>query len=137
VLDSYRARPQRFQLVHRAIDEFHPAALAVAERWFSRVYRALQTIADEGVRVKALKPVPSRLTAFIILALVVHALRSDKLQDRMTPGFSAADLFAALEDLILMLLAVPQREKQRLSARQPETKKVAILPRGLSKVNTR
>jgi AcrR family transcriptional regulator len=133
VLDSYRARPQRFQLVHRAIDEFHPAALALAERWFSRVYRALQTIADEGVRAKALNPVPSRLMAFIILALIVHALRSDKLQERMTPGFSAADLFAALEDLILMLLAVPQREKKWLSSRQLETKKMTALPRRLSR----
>jgi AcrR family transcriptional regulator len=132
VLDSYRARPQHFQLVHRAIDEFHPAALALAERWFSRVYRALQTIADEGVREKSLKPVPSRLVAFTILALIVHALRSDKLQDRMTPGFSAADLFAILEDLTLTLLTVPPGETKRVSRRAQQKRRTAgVIPQVL------
>lgn len=112
-LDSYRTRPQHFQLVHRAIDEFHPAALALAERWFSRVYRALQTIAEEGMREKIFNSLPSHLVPFIILSLLVQAHRSEKIQDRITPGFSAKGLFAVLEHLILTLLTVPQAEKRK------------------------
>jgi AcrR family transcriptional regulator len=128
-VDSYRARPQHFQLVHRAIDEFHPATLALAERWFSRAYRALQTIAAEGIRKTVFNPLPEHLVPFIILALVVHAHRSEKIQDRMTPGFSAAALFEVLEELILTLLTVPQGEKKELTHRQQQKRKKAVVRR--------
>ncbi|MEW6301365.1 MAG: TetR/AcrR family transcriptional regulator [Thermodesulfobacteriota bacterium] len=128
-LDSYRARPQHFQLVHRAIDECHPAVLALAERWFSRVYRALQTIAEEGMRKAVFKPLPSHLVPFIIISLIVHALRCGKLQDRITPGFSAADLFASLEGLVLTLLTTPQAQKKRYARRQPEKRPRSLSPR--------
>jgi AcrR family transcriptional regulator len=122
-LESYRTRPQHFELVHRAIDEFHPAVLALAERWFSRTYRALQTIAEEGMREKIFKPFPRHLVPFIVLSLTLNALRTSKFQDRMTPGFSADDLFAALEGLILTVLALPQEAKKRGSHGQEEKRR--------------
>ena len=125
-VDSYRARPQHFQLVHRAIDEFHPATLALAERWFSRAYQALQTIAEEGIQKKVFKPLPVHLVPFIVLALLVHAHRSEKIQDRMTPGFSATALFEVLEELILTLLTVPQGEKKRPMQRQQQKRKKVV-----------
>jgi AcrR family transcriptional regulator len=136
-LDSYRARPQHFQLVHRAIDEFHPAVLALAERWFSRVYRAVQTIAEEGMRGNIFKPFPSHMVPFIVLSLTMHALRNSRFQDRMTPGFSAQDLLAALEELIVTLLTVPQGETKRLSRRPQEKRRTAgVIPPGF-RVNAR
>lgn len=130
LLDSHRAHPQHVQLIHRAVDEFHPAALALAERWFSRLSRALQAIAEEGMEERVFRSLPSHLVPFIVLALIVHAFRSEKFQDRITPGFSAPALFAALEELILTLLTAPQEEKQKHSRRQQEKRTNAGLPRG-------
>ena len=112
-LESYRSHPQQFQLVHRAIGEFHPAVLALAEHWFSRVYQALQVIIEEGTKKKVFKPFRSYMGPFIILSLIMNALRNSRFQDRMTPGLSAEDLLAALEDLIFSLLTLPQREKRK------------------------
>jgi AcrR family transcriptional regulator len=110
-LDSYRAQPQHFQLVHRAIDDCSPAVLALAERWFSRVYQALQVIAEEGMREKLFTPFPAYIAPFIMLSLIIHALRNSRFQDRMTPGVTAEDLLTALEDVILRLLMVRGKEE--------------------------
>lgn len=129
-LDSYRARPQHFQLVQRAIDEFHPAVLALAERWFSRVYQALETITKEGTRKKIFKPFRPYLGPFIILSLTLNAVRNSRFQERMTPGLSAEDLLATLEKLILTLLVVPQEDKHEHARRQRAKRMNAGLPRG-------
>lgn len=129
-LDSYRASPQHFQLVHRAIDEFHPAVLALAERWFSRVYQALEAITEEGARKKIFKPFRPYMGPFIILSLIMNAVRNSRFQDRMTPGFSAEDLLAVLEELILTLLLAPQEDQQKHVRRQREKRMNAVLPRG-------
>lgn len=113
LLASYRAYPQRIRLIHRAVDECHPSAVALAERWFSRMTRALRTIAEEGVKKKLFKSLSSDLTPFLILALIVHAFRSEKIQERITPGFPATALFEALEELILTLLVIPQEKGKR------------------------
>jgi AcrR family transcriptional regulator len=113
LLDSYREYPQRIRLIHRAVDERHPSAVALAERWFSRMTRALRTIAEEGIKKKLFKPLSPHVVPFMILALVVHAFRSEKIQERITPGFPAAALFETLEEFILTLLVIPQEKGKR------------------------
>lgn len=128
LLDSYRAYPQRIRLIHRAVDECHRSAAALAERWFSRMTRALRTIAEEGIKKKLFKPLSPDLAPFIILALIVHAFRSEKIQERITPGFPAAALFEALEELVLTLLVIPQ-EKGKRNLRENLGKKSSLVSR--------
>src|SRR5215813_10956808 len=44
------------------------------------------------------------LVPVIVVGLMIHVLRTQELQDRITPGFSARQLLASVEDVILSLL---------------------------------
>src|SRR5215831_10598942 len=101
---AYQAHPQRFRVLQRVVDEHHVAAVTLAQRWFSRVYAALAAIAKDGVRRKQFKPLLTPLVPVIVVGLVIHVLRTQGLQDRITPGFSARQLLATVEDVVLSLL---------------------------------
>lgn len=119
-LEQYQAYPQGFRLVQRAVDDHSPAAHTLAERWFSRAHIAIQTIAAEGVAQGLFKPLPPCSTPFVIVGILIHALRAHQLIDRITPGFSGPELLASLADLVLTLLrpgespASQQRKKKHL-----------------------
>src|SRR3954463_8931220 len=101
---AYQAHPQRFRVLQRVIDEHHTAAVTLAERWFSRVYAALSVIGEEGMRDKRFTPLSPALVPVIVTGLIIHVLRTQELQERITPGLSAQQLLAALEDVILSVL---------------------------------
>jgi AcrR family transcriptional regulator len=101
---AYQAHPQRFRVLQRVVDEHHAAAVTLAEHWFSRVYAALGAIAEEGVKHKRFKPFLPPQVPVIVVGLIIHVLRTQELQDRITPGFSTRQLLASLENVILSLL---------------------------------
>ncbi len=111
-LEFYRAHPQRFQMIQRAVDEHGAAATTLAERWFSRVHLALQAIAAEGVKRGTFKPLPSQVVPFIVIGLIIHALRIHKLIENVDPGFSGTELLNTLADLILTLLKTNEKEEK-------------------------
>ncbi len=119
-LEQYRAHPQGFQLVQRAIDDHSPTAHTLAERWFSRAHLAIQTITTQGIQHGIFKPLPPHSTPFVIVGIIIHALRANQLIDRITPGFSGPELLATLADLVLTLLRTDDiassqtRKKKRL-----------------------
>ncbi len=117
-LDYYRLHPQRFQMVQRAVDEHSPAALTLAERWFSRVHLAIQKIVAEGVRQGELKALPLPMASFVVVGLTVHALRIRKFMDRMNPDFSSKELLKALPDLLLTLLQADSTAKTKAQSKQ-------------------
>jgi AcrR family transcriptional regulator len=127
-LDAYQAHPQRFRVLQRVVDEHHVAAVTLAERWFSRVYAALGVIAEDGVRHKQFKPLLPPLVPVIVVGLIIHVLRTQELQDRITPGFSAPQLLATLEDVILGLLRARVGERSARSRRRVEPSKMPVLP---------
>ena len=77
-LEQYRAHPQGFQLVQRAIDDHSPTAHTLAERWFSRAHLAIQTITTQGVQQGVFKPLPPHSTPFVIVGIIIHALRANQ-----------------------------------------------------------
>lgn len=103
-LDQYQANPQRFQLVQRAIDDHSPTAHTLAERWFSRAHLAIQTITTQGIEAGIFKPLPPHSIPFVIVGIIIHALRANQLIDRITPGVSGSELLASLADVVLTLL---------------------------------
>ena len=103
-LEQYQANPQGFQLVQRAIDDHSPTVHTLAERWFSRAHLAIQTITTQGIEAGIFKPLPPYATPFVIVGVVIHALRANQLIDRITPGFSGPELLASLADVVLTLL---------------------------------
>jgi AcrR family transcriptional regulator len=103
-LEQYRANPQGFQLVQRAIDDHSPTAHTLAERWFSRAHLAIQTITTQGIEEGIFKPLPPHSIPFVIIGIIIHALRANQLIDRITPGFSGPELLSGLADLVLTLL---------------------------------
>lgn len=105
-LDQDQACPQQFHLVQRAIDQQSPAAVALAERWFSRVHQALQAIIEEGGRQGIFKPRQPQLTTFTVSGLIIHTLRTHKLMDRISPPLSGMQLLDVLPALLLDLLMV-------------------------------
>ena len=119
-LEQYRAHPQGFQLVQRAIDDHSPTAHTLAERWFSRAHLAIQTITTQGVQQGIFKPLPPHSTPFVIVGIIIHALRANQLIGRITPGFSGPELLASLADVVLTLLRTDDiassqtRKKKRL-----------------------
>lgn len=132
-LDFYRAHPHRFHMVQRAIDEYGEAAATLAERWFSRAHRALDTIAAEGKRRGQFKRQPPQMVPFVVMGLIIHALRSHQLQERVHANLAGTYPLAGLAELILTLLkaeaagknsreptvARPQRSGRRRALRQP------------------
>lgn len=108
-LDQYRINPQGFRLVQRAIDDHSPAAHTLAERWFSRAHLAMQTITAEGIENGIFKPLPPAATPFVIVGIIIHALRANQLMERITPGFSGPEVLAQLADLVLALLRTDRR----------------------------
>ncbi len=105
LLDHHRINPQGFRLVQRAIDDHSPAAHTLAERWFSRAHVAMEAITTEGIDGGIFKPLPPGATSFVIVGIIIHALRANQLMDRITPGFSGPEVLTQLADLILALLA--------------------------------
>jgi AcrR family transcriptional regulator len=103
-LDFYHAHPQRFHMVQRAIDEHGVAAATSAERWFSRVHLALHTIAVEGRRRGQFKRQPPQMVPFVVMGLIIHALRSHHLQERVHANFAGTYPLDGLAELILALL---------------------------------
>ena len=103
-LEQYQANPQGFQLVQRVIDDHSPTAHTLAERWFSRAHLAIQTITTQGIEEGIFKPLPPHSIPFVIVGIVIHALRANQLIDRITPGFSGPELLASLADVVLTLL---------------------------------
>lgn len=103
-LDRYRIDPQSFRLVQRAIDDHSPAAHTLAERWFSRAHVAMEAITTEGMDSGLFKPLPPGATPFVIVGIIIHALRANQLMDRITPGFSGPEVLNQLADLVLALL---------------------------------
>ena len=103
-LEQYRINPQGFRMVQRAIDDHSPAVHTLAERWFSRAHLAMQTITTEGVESGIFKPLPLAATSFVIVGIIIHALRANQLMERITPGFSGPEVLAQLADLVLSLL---------------------------------
>lgn len=103
-LEQYRANPQGFQLVQRAIDDHSPTAHTLAERWFSRAHLAIQTITTQGIEEGIFKPLPPHSIPFVIVGIVIHALRANQLIDRITQEFSGPELLASLADVVLTLL---------------------------------
>lgn len=120
-LDQYQACPQQFHLVQRAIDEQSPAAVTLAERWFLRVYQALQTIIEEGGRQGIFKPVLPQLTTFTVIGLIIHTLRTHKLMDRISPPLSGMQLLDALPALLLDLLMVDREGNEKPSPRKEKS----------------
>jgi AcrR family transcriptional regulator len=112
-LDYYRAHPQRFHMVQRAIDEHGAAAATLAERWFSRAHLALQTIAEEGVKQRKFKRLSSHMVPFIVIGLIIHALRDHKLRERTNSAFPATDPLDMLADLVLTLLKAEETSKKK------------------------
>jgi AcrR family transcriptional regulator len=124
-LDYYHTHPQRFHMIQRAIDEHSAAAAILAERWFARVHLALGTIAEQGVRQGIFRPLPPHMTPFVVIGLIIHALRSHKMVARVTLGLSATQLLSSLPDLIVALLKAEegkeeasQRGKKALSQKE-------------------
>jgi AcrR family transcriptional regulator len=121
-LEFYAAHPQRFQMVQRAIDEHGVAAATLAERWFSRAHRALQTIAEEGIRQRTFRPLPSQTVPFVVIGLIIHALRGYKLQERVNSNVAGTYPLDELAGVILTLLKVDETKKKRVpSAVRPLT----------------
>ena len=119
-LGQFQSHPQGFLLVQRAIDDHAPAAHTLAERWFSRAHIAIQAIATEGVSQGVFKPLPPSSTPFVIVGILIHALRAHQLIDRITPGFSGPELLAGLADLLLTLLRTGE---SAASQQKPQHKK--------------
>ena len=103
-LEQYQANPQGFKLVQRVIDDHSPTAHTLAERWFSRAHLAIQTITTQGIEEGIFKPLPLHSIPFVIIGIVIHALRANQLIDRIIPGFSGPELLASLADVVLTLL---------------------------------
>jgi len=125
---AYHTYPQRFRMLQRVIDEHHIAAVTLAERWFSRVYAALGAIAKEGVRHRQFKPHLPPLVPVIVVGVIIHVLRTQELRDRITPGFSAQQLLATLEDVILSLLRAEGGEQRARSRRREAPSKTQARP---------
>ena len=105
-IDAYHDAPHRFQMVQRTIDDHHAVAAVLAERWFSRAHRALQSIVTRGVRQGDLKPLPVQMVPLAIIGLVIHTLRGQKLVGHVDPQLSGEQVLTALPDLVLDLLTV-------------------------------
>ena len=103
-LEQYRANPQGFKLVERAIDDHSPTVHTLAERWFSRAHLAIQTITTQGIEDGIFKPLPPHSIPFVIIGIIIHTLRANQLIDRIIPGFSGPELLASLADVVLTLL---------------------------------
>jgi AcrR family transcriptional regulator len=110
-LDFYQAYPQRFQMVQRAIDEHGAAAATLAERWFSREHQALQTIAEEGIKQGIFRALPSQMVPFVVIGLIIHALRGHELRERVNPDFAGIYPLKELADVILTLLRADETKK--------------------------
>lgn len=128
-LAHFQAHPQRFQLIQRAVDEYSPAAQALAQRWFARAFAAFHTITTDGVQQGLFKPLPPPLLSFAIVGLLQQTMRLHKLVGDISPELSGAYLFEELADLIVALLRtdtprqrVPVRHgKKRLPDRKPRS----------------
>lgn len=133
-LDFYRTHPQRFHMVQRAVDEHSVAATTLAERWFSRAHLALQTIAVEGVRQGVFKALPPHLVPFVVIGLIIHALRNQRLMANADLGVSGPHLLTTLAELILILLKVDKAKRHtRQSAivrSQRSTRRVTLTAKG-------
>ena len=105
-IDACHDAPHRFQMVQRTIDDHHAVAAVLAERWFSRAHRALQDIVARGVRQGELKPLPVQTVPLVIIGLVIHVLRGQKLMGHVDPQLSGEQVLSALPDLVLALLTV-------------------------------
>ena len=108
-LEQYRVNLQGFRLVQRAIDDHSPTAHTLAERWFSRAHLAMQTIITEGIENGLFKPLPPHAAPFVIVGIIIHALRANQLMDRITPGFSGPEVLTQLADLVLALLRTEKK----------------------------
>jgi TetR/AcrR family transcriptional regulator len=108
-VEYYRAHPQRFQMVQRAVDEHSLAATTLAERWFSRVHQSLREIVREGIVQGIFRPLPIATLPFVVVSLILQALRTHKIIDHIEPDVSGAQLVDGLADLIVDLL-----KKERL-----------------------
>lgn len=64
----------------------------------------MQTITAEGIESGIFKPLPPAATPFVIVGIIIHALRANQLMDRITPGLSGPEVLAQLADLVLSLL---------------------------------
>ena len=120
-LEQYRLNPQGFRMLQRAIDDHSPAAHTLAERWFSRAHVAMQTITAEGIESGIFKPLPPAATPFVIVGIIIHALRANQLMDRITPGLSGPEVLAQLADLVLSLLRTDRPRVAAMKKRRPRT----------------
>ena len=115
--------------MQRVIDDHSPTAHTLAERWFSRAHLAIQTITTQGIEDGIFKPLPPHSSPFVIIGIVIHALRANQLIDRIIPGFSGPELLASLADVVLTLLrtgdtaAAQERHSQNA---QPAQKKKRV-----------
>lgn len=126
-LAHYQVHPQSFLLIQRAVNEHSPAAQALAQRWLSRCFTALDAITTEGVQQGLFRPLPPALLSFAIEGLLEHGMHIHKVIADISPGLTGASLLDELANLILTLLrtdtpkrSVPVRHgKKRLPGKKP------------------
>ncbi len=122
-IDAYHDAPHRFQMVQRTIDDHHAVATVLAERWFSRVHRALQNIVTRGVRRGDLKPLPVQMVPLAIIGLVMHTLRGQKLVGHVDPELSGGQVMTALPDLVLALLTADSAQTKTKPSCAPASRR--------------
>ena len=103
-LAYYQAHPQSFLLMQRAVNEHSPAAQALAQRWLSRCFTAIDAITTEGVQHGLFRPLPPPLLSFAIEGLLEHGMHIHKLVENISPNLTGASLLDELPNLILTLL---------------------------------
>ncbi len=127
--EHFQAHPQSFQLIQRAVDEYSPAAQALAQRWLARAFAALHAITAEGVQQGLFRPLSPPLMSFAVMGILDQTVRFHKLVEDFSPDLSGAYLFEEQADLIVALLRADTPKQSvpvpRGKKRRPDKKRLA------------